>query len=87
MIDFVLQNPSVPAGSLYRKMLASLIQGFHPDGTRALNYPGEPCQAETAFVKNDFVISRNGNLRIDDHLEGNWTPVFFCQFFRRQTPK
>jgi hypothetical protein len=69
VIDFVLENSSVPSGSLNRATFSTFVEVLYADRAGSRNHRGESGYAETAFVEGDFVISGKSDSWIDDRVK------------------
>ena len=56
MVDFVLDDTGRPPREHPVDGLAVLVQRFDPDGTVAGHHPGEPGDAQAAFVEADLIV-------------------------------
>ncbi len=82
VIDFVLEDAGVPAGSLDELRLGALVEIFDTDGARARDDGGETGEAEAAFVEIFLFVAGVGDYRIDDYVKGDGAAFSFGEVFR-----
>lgn len=69
MIDFMLEDTSVPAGGVEGGGLAAVIEAVHGDDARTGDDGGESGEAEAAFEKCRLGTGMKDDFRVDDDVK------------------
>ena len=85
MVDFVLDDTGRPPREHPVDGLAVLVQRFDPDGTVAGHHPGEPGDAQAAFVEADLsAVVHEPERGVDQDGEVRTVPFSDCPFLLGQ---
>ena len=83
VIDFVLEDASVPAGSEDRFFFSVFVPVGNADLARSRDEGGKTGETETAFEELDGGVADEFDSGIDDDVEGHGAAFFFFQLGRR----
>ena len=84
MIDFMLQDPGIPAGSVDGARAPLFIQALDMNAMITGHESSEPRQAETTFKELDIGITHRCQNRIDDDVKRNRLTFTFGSLLLRQ---
>jgi hypothetical protein len=85
VVDFVLDDTGRPPREHPVDGLAVLVQRFDPDGTVAGHHPGEPGDAQAAFVEADLsAVVDEPERGVDQDGEVQTVPFSCCPFLLGQ---
>ena len=84
VVNFVLENPSMPSVGIDAARFSPLIQVFHADSLRPRHDGGKTRQAEAPLMELDFILSGPNDLGIDEHVKWHRPPPFQRQLLGGQ---
>jgi hypothetical protein len=82
VIDFVLEDASVPAGGLDELRLGALVEEFDADGAGAGDDSGEAGEAEAAFVEIFRFVAGVGDYWVDYDVKRDGAAFAFGEVVR-----
>ena len=83
VIDFMLEDASVPAGGEDGFLFGVFVPVGDADLARSRDKGGEAGEAEAAFEELDGVVADEFDFGVDDDVERDGAALFFFQFGRR----
>jgi hypothetical protein len=79
VVDFVLKYAGIPAGCLDHFRLSAVVKAANPYLFCARHKSRESGQAKTAFEEGFSRLSKQFNLRVDDHVKRDFPALTLLQ--------